>query len=98
MFVWLFHSHFILFWIFPGDLACHFGCTVGLKDSVTAVVFVALGTSVPGECVRLHNGQGDAQVMQWFQMSKQGFNGRVAQMLQKRDSESGGWKKNKLKR
>ncbi|KAJ4930228.1 hypothetical protein JOQ06_019234 [Pogonophryne albipinna] len=30
-----------------GDLACHFGCTVGLKDSVTAVVFVALGTSVP---------------------------------------------------
>uniref|UniRef100_A0A8C5ICN4 Sodium/calcium exchanger 1-like n=1 Tax=Gouania willdenowi TaxID=441366 RepID=A0A8C5ICN4_GOUWI len=30
-----------------GDLASHFGCTVGLKDSVTAVVFVALGTSVP---------------------------------------------------
>ncbi|OCT81724.1 sodium/calcium exchanger 1 [Xenopus laevis] len=30
-----------------GDLATHFGCTVGLKDSVTAVVFVALGTSVP---------------------------------------------------
>lgn len=34
-----------------GDLASHFGCTIGLKDSVTAVVFVALGTSVPGECV-----------------------------------------------
>lgn len=33
-------------WI--GDLASHFGCTIGLKDSVTAVVFVALGTSVPG--------------------------------------------------
>ncbi|XP_019749051.1 sodium/calcium exchanger 1-like [Hippocampus comes] len=33
-----------------GDLASHFGCTVGLKDSVTAVVFVALGTSVPGGC------------------------------------------------
>ncbi|XP_031679589.1 sodium/calcium exchanger 1-like isoform X1 [Oncorhynchus kisutch] len=32
---------------FIGDLASHFGCTVGLKDSVTAVVFVALGTSVP---------------------------------------------------
>ncbi|XP_043934502.1 sodium/calcium exchanger 2 isoform X2 [Protopterus annectens] len=31
-----------------GDLASHFGCTVGLKDSVTAVVFVALGTSLPG--------------------------------------------------
>uniref|UniRef100_A0AAY4A9A5 Calx-beta domain-containing protein n=1 Tax=Denticeps clupeoides TaxID=299321 RepID=A0AAY4A9A5_9TELE len=30
-----------------GDLASHFGCTVGLKDSVTAVIFVALGTSVP---------------------------------------------------
>ncbi|KAM5145593.1 sodium/calcium exchanger 2 [Mantella aurantiaca] len=30
-----------------GDLASHFGCTVGLKDSVTAVVFVALGTSIP---------------------------------------------------
>lgn len=34
-----------------GDLASHFGCTIGLKDSVTAVVFVALGTSVPGESV-----------------------------------------------
>ncbi|XP_067831181.1 sodium/calcium exchanger 2-like isoform X3 [Heptranchias perlo] len=32
---------------FINDLASHFGCTVGLKDSVTAVVFVALGTSVP---------------------------------------------------
>ncbi|ELK18604.1 Sodium/calcium exchanger 2 [Pteropus alecto] len=31
-----------------GDLASHFGCTVGLKDSVNAVVFVALGTSIPG--------------------------------------------------
>ncbi|KAG8179883.1 hypothetical protein JTE90_017415 [Oedothorax gibbosus] len=30
-----------------GDLASHFGCTVGLKDSVTAISFVALGTSVP---------------------------------------------------
>ncbi|XP_073742690.1 sodium/calcium exchanger 2 isoform X2 [Callorhinus ursinus] len=30
-----------------GDLASHFGCTVGLKDSVNAVVFVALGTSIP---------------------------------------------------
>ncbi|KAF4085806.1 hypothetical protein AMELA_G00099280 [Ameiurus melas] len=30
-----------------GDLASHFGCTVGLKDAVTAVVFVALGTSIP---------------------------------------------------
>lgn len=30
-----------------GDLASHFGCTVGLKDTVTAISFVALGTSVP---------------------------------------------------
>lgn len=30
-----------------GDLASHFGCTVGLKDSVTAISFVALGTSLP---------------------------------------------------
>ena len=31
-----------------GDVAAHFGCTVGLKDSVTALSFVALGTSVQG--------------------------------------------------
>ena len=30
-----------------GDLASHLGCTVGLKDTVTAIAFVALGTSVP---------------------------------------------------
>lgn len=42
-----------------GDLASHFGCTIGLKDSVTAVVFVAFGTSVPGErgrCLDLQRG------------------------------------------
>lgn len=33
-----------------GDLASHLGCTTGLKDSVTAISFVALGTSVPGKC------------------------------------------------
>lgn len=31
-----------------GDVASHFGCTLSIKDSVTAIVFVALGTSVPG--------------------------------------------------
>ncbi|KAK3926136.1 Sodium/calcium exchanger 2 [Frankliniella fusca] len=31
-----------------GDVASHFGCTVGFPDAVTAVTFVALGTSVPG--------------------------------------------------
>ncbi|CAL1538059.1 unnamed protein product, partial [Lymnaea stagnalis] len=30
-----------------GDVAASFGCTVGLKDSITAISFVALGTSVP---------------------------------------------------
>ncbi|KAK6050000.1 Sodium/calcium exchanger protein [Cooperia oncophora] len=30
-----------------GDLASHFGCTVGLKDAVTAISLVAMGTSVP---------------------------------------------------
>ena len=30
-----------------GDLAAIFGCMVGLKDSVTAITFVALGTSLP---------------------------------------------------
>lgn len=32
-----------------GDLASHLGCTTGLKDSVTAISLVALGTSVPGK-------------------------------------------------
>lgn len=31
-----------------GDIASHFGCTLGIKDSVTAIAFVALGTSIPG--------------------------------------------------
>lgn len=31
-----------------GDLASHLGCSVGIKDSVTAIAFVALGTSIPG--------------------------------------------------
>ena len=35
-----------------GDVASAFGCSVGLKDSVTAIAFVALGTSVPGRICR----------------------------------------------
>lgn len=31
-----------------GDAASHFGCTVQLRDTVTAISIVALGTSVPG--------------------------------------------------
>lgn len=30
-----------------GDVASHFGCTIGLADSVVAITFVALGTSLP---------------------------------------------------
>lgn len=32
---------------FIGDIAAAFGCTVGLKDSVTALTLVAMGTSLP---------------------------------------------------
>ena len=31
-----------------GDLASHFGCSAGLNADVTAITFVALGTSLPG--------------------------------------------------
>ena len=31
-----------------GDLAAHLGYTCNLKDTVTAIAFVALGTSIPG--------------------------------------------------
>lgn len=32
-----------------GDVASHIGCNIGLKDSVNAILFVALGTSIPGK-------------------------------------------------
>jgi solute carrier family 8 (sodium/calcium exchanger) len=32
---------------FVGDLAAHFGCAVGISDSLTAITVVALGTSLP---------------------------------------------------
>ncbi len=31
-----------------GDVASHFGCISHIKDTVTAITIVALGTSVPG--------------------------------------------------
>ena len=31
-----------------GDLASSFGCSAGLNADVTAITFVALGTSLPG--------------------------------------------------
>jgi Ca2+/Na+ antiporter len=33
--------------MFVGEVATIFGCVVGLKPSVTAITFVALGTSLP---------------------------------------------------
>ena len=32
---------------FIGDFAALFGCTVGISDEITAITFVALGTSLP---------------------------------------------------
>lgn len=49
-----------------GDLASHFGCTIGLKDSVTAVVFVAFGTSVPGKS---EGGPGLQRGYSWVQVT-----------------------------
>jgi Ca2+/Na+ antiporter len=42
-----------IFWVgvltgLIGDVASHFGCTLGIRDAVTAISIVALGTSVPG--------------------------------------------------
>ncbi|KAK2719672.1 hypothetical protein QYM36_005227 [Artemia franciscana] len=32
-----------------GDIARHFGCCIGLQDSITAICLVSLGTSFPGK-------------------------------------------------
>lgn len=34
-----------------GDVASSFGCSIGLTDAVTAITFVALGTSLPGNVI-----------------------------------------------
>ena len=36
-----------------GDVAAPLGCFIFLKDSVNAIAFVALGTSVPGKNKKL---------------------------------------------
>ena len=41
-----------------GDCASHFGCTVNLKDTVTSITFVALGTSLPGLLLVWAGGRG----------------------------------------
>jgi solute carrier family 8 (sodium/calcium exchanger) len=40
-------SYIGLVTMFVGEVATIFGCVVGLKPSVTAITFVALGTSLP---------------------------------------------------
>ncbi|XP_044263437.1 sodium/calcium exchanger 3 isoform X1 [Tribolium madens] len=49
-----------------GDVASHFGATLGIADSVTAVVFVALGTSVPdtfaSKVAAIHDKHADASI------------------------------------
>ena len=34
--------------VIVGDLAEIFGCLIGLKPEITAITFVAIGTSIPG--------------------------------------------------
>ncbi|CAH0551407.1 unnamed protein product [Brassicogethes aeneus] len=49
-----------------GDVASHFGATLGIKDSVTAIVFVALGTSIPdtfaSKVAAIHDKHADASI------------------------------------
>lgn len=49
-----------------GDLASHFGCSIGLKDAVTAISFVALGTSLPdtfaSKVAALHDQYADSSI------------------------------------
>jgi solute carrier family 8 (sodium/calcium exchanger) len=49
-----------------GDVASAFGCTVGLQDAVTALSFVALGTSIPdtfaSKVAALHDDYADSSV------------------------------------
>jgi solute carrier family 8 (sodium/calcium exchanger) len=32
-----------------GDLARMFGCTIGLKDNISAITFLSIGTGLPGK-------------------------------------------------
>ncbi|KAF7283987.1 hypothetical protein GWI33_022804 [Rhynchophorus ferrugineus] len=49
-----------------GDVASHFGATLGIRDGVTAIVFVALGTSIPdtfaSKVAAIHDKHADASV------------------------------------
>ena len=52
--------------VIVGDLATIFGCLIGLKAEVTAITFVALGTSLPdlfaSKCAVLSEKHADAAV------------------------------------
>jgi Ca2+/Na+ antiporter len=43
-----------------GDLAGMFGCVIGMDDALTAITFVALGTSLPDTFASLAAAQGDS--------------------------------------
>ncbi|XP_050306030.1 sodium/calcium exchanger 3 isoform X2 [Anthonomus grandis grandis] len=49
-----------------GDVASHFGATLGIRDAVTAIIFVALGTSIPdtfaSKVAAIHDKYADASV------------------------------------
>lgn len=52
--------------VIVGDLATIFGCLIGLKAEVTAITFVALGTSLPdlfaSKCAAISEKHADAAV------------------------------------
>lgn len=52
--------------VIVGDLATIFGCLIGLKAEVTAITFVALGTSLPdlfaSKCAAISEKYADAAV------------------------------------
>lgn len=65
-----------------GDVASHFGCTLGIKDSVTAIVFVALGTSIPGESLK-QLFQFRWKIYNWISLSSDTFASKVAAIQDK---------------
>lgn len=56
-----------------GDVAGHLGCFIYLKDSVNAIAFVALGTSVPGkgdrDCRENNNTKPNDSYLAWVEGS-----------------------------
>jgi hypothetical protein len=48
-----------------GDVAAQLGCFIYLKDSVNAIAFVALGTSVPGTAETAENFRAKNDAFLW---------------------------------